>query len=95
MSFDRGLPTGRLAVIATNTSVAVDAAANSASISGGAGWGVQRVAVEQPPGRTLSWAFDASEPVVCRNGLLAPIIVETTTATGGPSLTITLAPTAV
>ena len=79
---------------ATNTSVAIDAAANAASVSGGAGWGVQRVTVAQPAGHTLSWAFDASKPTVCRNGLIAPIIVESTISTGDPSLTLTLAPTA-
>ena len=79
----------------TNLSIAVDAATDSAAISGGAGWGTQRFAVTPPAGRNLSWSFDASAAAVARNGLVAPIVVETPVGTDDPTLTLTLAPTAV
>ena len=73
----------------------MDAASNSATVSGGAGWGTQRFAVAPPAGRNLTWSFDASNTSVARNGLIAPVVVETPVGTDAPSLTLVLAPTAV
>ena len=79
---------------ATNTSVTVDAASNSASLAGPADWAVQRFSVEVPSGRALNWSWAPDAPTVSRNGLVAPIVVSLAASSEAPSLTLRLAPTA-
>jgi len=72
----------------TNATAALDAAANSATLSApsGAGWGEVVFSVAPPAGRALTWTLDQSEHVT-RNGVMREIVVETTFGSQAPALT--------
>lgn len=73
----------------TNVSLALDAAANAATVSA-PGWGVATLSVA-PDGRNLTWAVGPEAPHVTRNGLMSQVWVETGFTTVAPSLTLTIA----
>jgi hypothetical protein len=75
---------------ATNTTVAVDQASDSFSVSGpaGSGWGAGVFSVEAPAaGHTYTWTYDQADTTVSRNGVVATAWVETTFQTQAPSFT--------
>lgn len=77
----------------TNTTVAVNGAANggSATLSGPAtsGWGSAIFSVV-PDGRDLSWTYDNTTQTVSRNGLMGTVWIETQFGTQTPSMVMKL-----
>jgi hypothetical protein len=71
----------------TNVSLALDAAANTATVSA-PGWGVATMAVVN--GRNVTWTPGAEEPHHTRNGLMGQVWVETDFGTEAPSLTLNI-----
>jgi len=73
----------------TNVSLALDAAANTATVSA-PGWGVATLSVA-PDGRNITWAAGEEAPHHTRNGLMSQVWVETDFSTLAPSLVLTIA----
>ena len=72
---------------ATNVTAAVDAAANTATVSA-PGWGSAAYAVTST--RNISWTADAAPPHVTRNGLMTQVFVETAFSTEEPDIVLSI-----
>jgi hypothetical protein len=77
----------------TNSTVSVDSAANTVTVSGpaGSGWGsIVHTPIAPAAGHSYTWTYDPTKTVVSRNGLMGTAWLETSFSTQAPYLTSTV-----